>query len=316
MRRPPTGRARRLVDAPPDNPTLAAALRARLQDRSWSAVRRLCETGKVRVGGTVEKDASLRVAPGAEITIDMAAPRPRVTVAGFRVGVEDNDLIVIEKPAGVASVPFTQKEAGTALDLIRAAWRANHRRATATPLYVVHRLDKETSGLICFAKTRKAEAGLHGIFQRHLADRVYLALVHGELASCRIESRLVPDRGDGLRGSARGNRGDAREGQHAVTLVEAVESFPVATLCRVRPQTGRTHQIRIQLAERGHPVVGDAVYTRDLWRAGARLLSSPRMMLHAETLGFDHPITAERLHFDAGAPPELKALLRELGSRA
>ena len=263
------------------------------------------------MNGEVTLDPAARVAPDAEISLNMTAPRPRAVVPGFRVVFEDGHLIVIEKPAGIPSVPFERKETGTALDLIRDHWRAGHRRATTTPLYTVHRLDKETSGLLCFAKTRVGERGLHQIFQKHLATRAYLAVAHGVVAPGRIESRLVPDRGDGLRGSTR----DGAQGQHAVTHVEVLERLPASTLCRVRLETGRTHQIRIHLAESGHPVVGDAVYSRDLRSTGGSPLPSDRLMLHATTLGFDHPITGQRWDFVAEPPSDFADMLARLRHR-
>jgi 23S rRNA pseudouridine1911/1915/1917 synthase len=291
---------------------LAATLRTRFPEQSWNAVRRLCETGKVRVDDAVVLDPSTRIAPEARVDVNLNAPKPRTVTPGFRVEYEDAHLIVIEKPAGTSSVPYERKEAGTALDLIRAHWRSGPRRgagATTTPLYTVHRLDKETSGLLCFAKTRAAERGLHEIFQQHLAARSYLAVAHGTVAPGRIESRLIPDRGDGLRGSTR----DLRQGQHAVTHVEVLQHLAAATLCRVRLETGRTHQIRIHLSEAGHPIVGDAVYTRDLAASGRPLLPTERMMLHAATLGFAHPVTARRIELESAPPPEFLDSLARLG---
>ncbi|MEO5767108.1 MAG: RluA family pseudouridine synthase [Polyangia bacterium] len=305
--------ARSPADGGPAGITLAAALRARFPEQSWNAVRRLCQTGKVRLGGALTLDPAARVSPDAAVTIDMAAPRPVAEVVGFRVVFEDAHLIVIEKPAGVSSVPYERRETGTALDLIRAHWRARKRQATATPLYTVHRLDKETSGLLCFAKTKAGEHGLHQIFQRHLATRAYLTVVHGAATGGRIESRLVPDRGDGLRGSTRDPRQE--KAQHAVTHVEVLERLSAATYCRVRLETGRTHQIRIHLSESGHPVVGDAVYNRDLLTSGGRALPSERLMLHATTLGFDHPVSGERLDFVAEPPADFLAALGRLGFR-
>jgi len=181
---------------------------------------------------------------------------------------------------------------------------------------VVHRLDKETSGLLCFAKTKLAERGLHHIFQNHLATRTYLALAEGEVAPGRIDSHLVADRGDGLRGSARPDqRGRSPAGRRAVTHVEVIERLAGATLCRVRLETGRTHQIRIHLSERGHPLVGDRVYDRDRRRAGDPGIDSDRLMLHAERLGFLHPVGATPLDFTTPPPPAFTAVLERVRRR-
>lgn len=293
--------------------TLAAALRQGLPDLTWQKARELCASGKVAVDGTIELDPARRLTPGARVAWNVARPDPRrrATVPGFRIVFEDGHLIVIEKPEGVSTVPFERKESGTALDLIRQAWRRQGKAATATPLYVVHRLDKDTSGLLCFAKTKLAERGLHQVFKHHLAEREYLAVAHGQVRAGRIESRLVPDRGDGLRGSTR--RPD--DGQHAITDVEVLEALAGTSLCRVRLRTGRTHQIRIHLAEQGHPLVGETVYIRDLLRRGGKPVGSPRLLLHAATLGFEHPVSHQRLQFRAEPPPEFTAMVEKLRAR-
>ena len=291
--------------------TLAAALRRKQPRLTWSEARRLCETGKVQLDGEVVVNAAQRIGVTRELTVNMSAPRPRAEVAGFRVAFEDGHLVVIEKPAGVSSVPYERKEAGTALDLIRTHWRRAGKRATATPLYTVHRLDKDTSGLLCFAKTRLAERALHEVFQRHQARREYVAVAQGHVDSQRIESVLVADRGDGIRGSTR-RKGHAGA-QRAVTHVTAVRHLPAATLVRVRLETGRTHQIRVHLSEAGHPLVGETVYIRDLLRAGGEPLPSPRLMLHAATLGLPHPVTGEPIDLAAAPPPDFIATLEALG---
>ena len=283
----------------PAGQTLAAALRERMPDRSWRQVREMCASGKVTVDGDAT-EAAHRLVGGEKIAWNMAKPDPRRRLLrpGFRMVYEDGHLVVIEKPEGVSTVPYDRKETGTALDLIRDAWRAEGKRATVTPLYTVHRIDKDTSGLVCFAKTKLAERGLHRVFKEHLADREYIAVAHGQVRAGRIESQLVENRGDGLRGSSRRFGG----GQHAITHVEVVETFRNATLCRIRLQTGRTHQIRIHLAEQGHPLVGETVYIRDLVRHGGIPIACARLLLHAATLGFDHPVTWEHLHFVADPP--------------
>jgi 23S rRNA pseudouridine1911/1915/1917 synthase len=319
-----------LLDDSDAGTTLAAALRRRMAGRSWNDVRRLVETGKVRVDDDIVLDPARRVSAGARLAIVMAAPRPRAELVGFRVAFEDGHVVIIEKPAGVTSVPYERKDKGTALDLVRESWRRAGKRATTTPLYTVHRLDKDTSGLLCFAKTRLAERALHEVFQRHTATREYLAVAHGLVETRRIESTLIADRGDGIRGSSRrgprhegerheGKREDGKreDGKRAVTHVTAVRRLRDATLIRVRLETGRTHQIRVHLSEAGHPLVGETVYIRDLLRAGRQALPSPRLLLHAATLGLPHPVTGELIDLRAAPPPDFIEAFEALGgSRA
>jgi len=149
------------------------------------------------------------------------------------------------------------------------------------------------------------------VFQRHTAERTYLALAEGAVVATRIESVLAPDRGDGIRGCTR----HTDQGQRAVTHIEPLRRLPDATLCRVRLETGRTHQIRIHLSERGHPIVGETVYIRDLLRAGKTPISSPRLMLHAASLGFAHPVTGVPLTWTAAPPADFAAVYESLGGK-
>jgi 23S rRNA pseudouridine1911/1915/1917 synthase len=304
-----------VVDASDAGGTLAAALRRHLSERSWTDVKRLCTTGKVSIDGAPATDPARRVEAGQEIVLRMGAPKPRPSPEGFRIAFEDGHVVVIEKPSGISSVPYERKETGTAMDLIRTAWRQAGKRATVTPLYVVHRIDKDTSGLLCFAKTRLAERALHRVFQEHVATRAYLAVAEGRVEAARIESRIVQDRGDGIRGSLRARDGwrDDRQGQRAVTHVVPLRQLRTATLCRVTLETGRTHQIRVHLSERGHPLVGETVYIRDLLRAGGTPLEAPRLLLHARLLGFPHPVTGAPVELRAAPPEDFLTAYESLG---
>jgi 23S rRNA pseudouridine1911/1915/1917 synthase len=312
------------LDATDAGVTLAAALRRRLAGESWNDVRALCTTGKVTVDGERALDPAGRMKAGQRIELRPNAPKPHTVPAGFRIAFEDAHLVVIEKPSGVTSVPYERKETGTALDLIRASWKRAGKRATVTPLYTVHRIDKDTSGLLVFAKTKLAERALHEVFQRHTAARAYLAVAEGNVTAARIESQLVADRGDGIRGSTR--HPNPSQSQLAITYVEPLRHYArkstgpagragsiVATLCRVRLETGRTHQIRIHLSERGHPLVGETVYIRDLLRDGRQPLPAPRLMLHAALLGFPHPVTGAAISLQAAPPEDFMKVIESLG---
>lgn len=278
---------------------------------SWSRARQHVATGKVLVDGTPCTDAGARIAPGSNVALRMNAPRPRSSAQQVRIVYEDAHVVVVDKPAGVSSVPYEPRETGTAMDLLREAWRRKYPDATRVPLHVVHRIDKATSGLLAFAKTKRAEIGLAAQLRRHTMDRTYLCVAHGAVRAGRIESRLVRDRGDGLRGSTR----HPGQGKRAVTHVEVLETLAGACLCRVRLETGKTHQIRIHLAERGHPLVGETVYVRDYLARGGQLVPSPRLLLHAATLGFTHPLIGARIALEAPVPEGFARVLDRLRLR-
>jgi 23S rRNA pseudouridine1911/1915/1917 synthase len=291
--------------------TVSAVLRRHVTDLPWARAKRLCETGKVKLDGERVTDAAVRVSAGQEVKLDEAAPAP---MPDLRVEIvfEDAHVVVIDKPTGVSSVPYEKREGGTAMDLLREAWkRKTGRSASSVPLHVVHRIDKETSGLLAFAKTKLAERKLQELFRAHDVDRTYLCIAHGAVEDRRIESRLVEDRGDGLRGSTR----HPKQGKRAVTHVKVIERLPQATLCEVRLETGKTHQIRIHLAEDGHPLVGEKVYIRDFGARGGEPLPSPRLLLHAATLGFVHPITRTKVSLSSPLPPDFTRELERLRRR-
>jgi 23S rRNA pseudouridine1911/1915/1917 synthase len=302
---PPVPAAPWTVEKPGE--TVAAFVKGRT-GQPWSQVKRWIERGKVFVDGACETAIDRRLAPGQAVELREAAPRPRDPLREAVLVHDDAHVVVLDKPAGVSSVPYDERETGTAMDLIRGAWRRMGKPATKVPLHVVHRIDRATSGLLMFAKSKRAEVGLGAQLRDHSVERTYACVAHGKVVSGRIESMLVEDRGDGIRGSAR----HADQGKRAVTHVVAQEVLRHATICEVRLETGKTHQIRIHLAESGHPLVGETVYIRDFTERGGKLLTSARLLLHAATLGFVHPVTGETLRFAAPLPPDFTAVVDRL----
>lgn len=291
---------------------LDKALRAVHPGASWNAIRRLIETGKVSVNGVVARDPALGVQRGFTLTIAMRAPKktadPRLP-AGALVHV-DNHVVLVKKPAGISSVPYDEHETGTLSELVHAELR-RLRGAPDPPLGIVHRIDKETSGLLVFARTLAAKRALKQQFRFHSVHRRYLAIAHGHVEGGTIRSRLVQDRGDGRRGSTE----NTTLGRDAITHVRVLEVLRTATFIECRLETGRTHQIRIHLAEQGNPLLGDRVYTRPHAGASdvpASQLDAPRLMLHAAELGFEHPATGAPMQFEEPLPDDMLGVLASL----
>jgi 23S rRNA pseudouridine1911/1915/1917 synthase len=302
---------------------LAEALRARLS-LSWSEARRLVRDRRVRVAGRPCLDPARRLTPGQRVEVQSpppatphapAAPQPP---AGIVIRHQDGHVLVVDKPPGLT----TMRHADEAAEFGRRAQRflpptladllppllMRGRSGKPPQLRAVHRIDKETSGLVAFALTPQAEAHLGKQFRAHTIERRYLALARGRAASQRIESWLVRDRGDGRRGS-----GKLGEGQRAVTHVRVLEELGEFTLVECRLETGRTHQVRIHLGEAGTPLCGERVYDRPVNGqplpdgSGAR-----RVMLHAARLGFDHPAVGKRMTWDSEMPSDMAKLLERL----
>src|SRR6202035_4482428 len=297
--------------------TLPALLRELVPGTSWSRARELCRGGRVLVDG-----AAASHPPPRRLAL------PATAIVHF-----DAELVVVKKPAGMLTVPFTDEDRDTLVTLTRAALsrleaarggRSGRSKMVHGPrLRVVQRLDKETSGLLVFARTIAAERHLQQQFRLHSVHRVYLALIHGALVRRGVgetvicDTLLVPDRGDGLRGSwgvFRRPRGEPPEAaRRAVPHVTVEEPRRGASLASCRLETGRQHQIRIHLAEAGHPLLGEKVYVRDY--AGP-LLAAPRPMLHAAELGFVHPPGEREMLFEEPPPSDFDALLARLRGRA
>jgi len=284
---------------------------------SWGKARSWIATGKVLVAGAVVTDALRRVDGGAPIELRMNAPRPREgELARDRVVHVDAHVVVVNKPAGVSTIPYDANESGTLDELVRAYLARSSTGARSRPaLGVVHRIDKETSGLVVFTRTWLAKKSLTQQFRDHTVHRRYLAIAHGVVRAETFRTRLVEDRGDGLRGtpSRRPGRGggEGGAGQLAITHVEPLEQLDGATLVACRLETGRTHQIRIHLSEAGHPLVGERVYIRAL--AEDRRIPAPRIMLHAAELGFEHPAPERPVRWSEPPPGDFEAVRRRLG---
>lgn len=281
---------------------LDRVLRELYPDASWSAVRRLVQSGKVTVDGERRTDPATPVGGDVTLAITMSAPRQRgATPADPVIEYVDAQVVVVHKPAGVSTVPFDDSERDTLVGRVQHALERRERRRRGA-LGVVHRIDKETSGLVVFTRTLAAKRHLEQQFRAHSVHRRYLAIVEGRFEGGTFQSRLVANRGDGLRGST----DNPRLGREAITHTRALEHFAAATLVECRLETGRTHQIRIHLSEAGHPLVGERIYVRGY--AGPRV-DAPRLMLHAAELGFLHPTSGAEPRFAAPLPADMQRVL-------
>ena len=223
-----------------------------------------------------------------------------------RVVYVDRDLLVVDKPSGVVSTPDAPGQTDTLLERVQDYLR---RLKVAGPTWKackpVHRIDEGTSGLLLFARHLVSWRELKQMFRVHAIERRYLAVVHGDVGARTFESYLSADRGDGFRGSVK-NPG---KGKRALTHVRPLERLKGATLLECRLETGRMHQIRIHLAEAGHPLLGDPRYQRDFT---GTVLPAPRLALHAAVLGLAHPRTHRPMLWQSPLPDDLQALVQSL----
>ncbi len=300
---------------------------------SWNRARAWISTGKVTVDGSVLLDATRRVRAGQKLELSMHAPKPRPGGELPRSAVVhlDAHVVVVDKPSGISTVPYdaslpgagkapvkVHDDAATTLDalvrdFLERTQKLSTRAGGRASLGVVHRIDKETSGLVVFTRTLQAKQGLTAQFRAHTTHRRYFALVHGKAAPQTFRTHIIENRGDGLRGSLermRGKRkGEQGQGQLAITHVDVVEHLEGATLVSCRLETGRTHQIRIHLSEVGHPLIGERVYSRGY--IGPEI-PAPRLMLHAAELGFVHPSTHEPVEWKRAWPKDFEETLSRL----
>jgi 23S rRNA pseudouridine1911/1915/1917 synthase len=280
---------------------------------SWGKARGWIEAGKVRVGGALVTDTTARVHAGAEIAVDQAARKPHAQeLADGDVVFADTQVVVVVKPPGLSTIPYDDSETDT-LDARVRAWLERKRlvpRGQRPTLGIVHRLDKETSGLVVFTRTWLAKQALSSQFRQHTVHRRYLAIAHGDVPARTLRSFFIENRGDGLRGSKRGPGGKPpKDGREAVTHVTRLEPLAGATLVACRLETGRTHQIRIHLSESGNPLVGERVYVRGF---RGPVIEAPRLMLHAAELGFIHPATEAEVRWEQPTPADMLAVIARL----
>lgn len=333
-----------IVENPPSRLDKALARDVPVEaNLSRSRLAKLIAAGAVSRGGQVIDDAKAKVAEGDQLEILVPiAEESHIAAENIALDVvyEDVDLIVVNKPAGMVVHPAPGSPSGTLVNAL-----LGHCGDTLSGVGgekrpgIVHRIDKETSGLLVVAKSDQAHHGLAAQFAKHTVERHYMAVVHG-----------LPDAGDprlkGTRGVsfeagnilkitsqlARHKTDRQRQavvwsgGRHAVTRARVVERFgtpPVVSLVDCWLETGRTHQIRVHLAHAGHGLVGDPTYggrrkpnVRALGEKAADAVSEfTRQALHAATLGFVHPVSGEELRFEAEVPADMQALIDTLRTR-
>lgn len=310
-----------------------AVLRGRFRMPS-SQARFLVREGKVRLAGNTCRDPSRLVRAGQRLELagtlqqnragrNPGKPPPRSSKQNpaadkIRLVYLDDTIVVVDKPAGLTTVRHKEEVAAfgdrgrkflppTLVDLLPDVL-AGRLKDKPGRIRAVHRLDRETSGLVVLARTSEAERNLGLQFRDHSIERKYLALVRGRAKTQTIVSNLVADRGDGRRGT-----GPKGQGQRAVTHVRVLEELGDCTLVECRLETGRTHQVRIHLGESGTPLCGERVYDRP--RHGSPVpdpTRAPRPMLHGAFLQIDHPATGKRVSWHAAKPEDFRRLLENL----
>lgn len=284
---------------------------------SRERIKALMAEGAVLVGKTIAKNPSAKMQPGAHFTIQV----PPATEAEAQpedipldIAFEDEHLIVINKPAGMVVHPAAGNQSGTLVNalLYHCAGQLSGIGGVARP-GIVHRIDKDTSGLLVVAKSTAAHEGLAKQFADHTITRRYLAVCNGFPAP---ESGTI----EGVIGRSSGNRkkmavldDDSSRGKHAITHYKILKKMNNSSLVECRLETGRTHQVRVHFASIGHALLGDPAYGRTTasLRPILQRLRFVRQALHAATLGFNHPVTGTYLELHAELPDDMQELIDE-----
>jgi 23S rRNA pseudouridine1911/1915/1917 synthase len=274
---------------------------------SWRQIREAVEKGQVTVDGRVHKDPGLDVYPDAAIDLNINRPAQSRIRANFEILHEDDAIIVINKPAGLLSIPSSPEAApseDTVLQRVRDYMQL--KRGHKTYVGMLHRLDRDTSGSLAVALSKDAHAAGRDLFKHHRFDRQYLALVQGipAQASGTIEARISSGYRDGRRKLVDA----AASGLDARTDYKVRERFAHAALIELTLHTGRQHQIRLHLERLGHPLMGERVYAGET----ASTAAAKRNMLHAWRLAFPHPIDGRRISVEANPPHDFQKLLARL----
>jgi 23S rRNA pseudouridine1911/1915/1917 synthase len=279
--------------------TLLDALIERFPAAKRQTLRRMIEDRRVRVDGKIALKAKLLVEANQKIIVeDSRADKKPADPSPFKIVHEDADVIVIDKPAGLLTSTVPREKRPTALAILRDNVG---QREPAARVGLIHRLDRDASGLLVFSKNHEAFRSLKQQFFKHTVDRIYTAVVFGKPnpANGRIDSRLVelPD------GSVHSTKREDH-GERAISDYQVLRTAGDLSLVRVILFTGRKHQIRVHLAERGTPILGDSVYgSKDAPPAS-------RLLLAATALSFSHPQNNKRVRFELDLPPEMRRLFR------
>jgi len=313
----PAGGELRSVELTTAEGRLDRALADALPDMSRARIQALLADGAIRRGGQVVTSASHHPEPGL-YTLEIPAPSPadpQPEAIPLSVLFEDEHLIVVDKPAGMAAHPAPGSETGTLVNALLAHCGASLSGigGVARP-GIVHRLDKDTSGVMVAAKSDAAHRGLAALFERHDIERMYLAFTRGAPRRDRgtITNRLARSTRDRKKIAIVRTGGREAVTHYDVRRVFGPESRPLAARIACQLETGRTHQIRVHLAHLGAPCLGDPAYgsgpPAPAVKAAIAEAGLDRQALHAAVLGFVHPITGEALRFESPLPEDLAAL--------
>ena len=294
---------------------LDAFLASHIQGWSRARLQRLIDAEDVLVNGKVSKP-SYKLREHDELEVELIAPATTSFVSEaipIEIIHEDDTLVVVNKPAGLVVHPAAGIQSGTLANALAYHFQQLPNAASVRP-GIVHRLDRDTSGLLVVAKTDAALENLSDQFRARSVFKSYVALVHGRVSpdSGRIDQPLARDPSNRTRMAV------VRGGRSALSIYRVKRSFNRFTLLEVELKTGRTHQIRVHLAWLKHPVVGDETYgggrdnTIQNPKVKSQIRSLGRHFLHAEKLAFTHPATGERVQFDSPLPTELSKVLTEI----